>query len=36
MDSQQKQQAPSKAFPKIRSFDKIQNPGNMKSTHGLL
>ena len=37
MESQQKQQAPSKAVPKSRSLDtNTQNPGNVMSTHGLL
>ena len=36
-ESQQRQQAPSKAVPKSRSLDtKTQNPGNTMSTHGLL
>ena len=37
MESQQKQQVPSKAIPKPRSLDtNTQNPGNSMSTHGLL
>ena len=37
MESQQKQQAQSKAVPKFGSLDRSsQNPGNVMSTHGLL
>ena len=37
MESQQKQQAQSKAVPKSASLDRCtQNPGNVMSTHDLL
>ena len=36
IENQQRQQATSKAFPKTRSLDKNQNPGNAMSTHDLL
>ena len=37
IESQQKQQAPSKAVPKSGSLDTTtQNPGKVMSTHGLL